>query len=180
MRAVPVGVADALLSLAVAGLCAVKWTTAIEDEWMRNLERRRPDLQGRLATRRDDMRAAIPDWHVPDEAWQAIGLGLKLPDPGDVHVLAAAIAGHADCIVTFNLKDFPARVLEPYGIEAIHPDDFIVAQLDMDEFKALAAFRDMRARKKAPALTAEEFAVAMERNGLVVTASRLRRAAELI
>lgn len=97
-----------------------------------------------------------------------------------MHVLAAAIAGHADCIVTSNLKDFPAGTLQPYGIEAIHPDDFLVAQLDLDEFSALAAFRDMRARKKNPALDVEAFAQALERNGLVATASRLRTAAELI
>lgn len=157
----PVSVADALLSLAVAGLYAAKWTTAIEDEWLRSLERRRPELQGRLGPRRDDMRAAVPD-------------------PGDTHVLAAAVAGHADCIVTANLKHFPAATLAPYGLEAIHPDDFLVAQLDLDEFTALAAFRDMRARKKNPPLDPEGFAQALERNGLVATANRLRLAAELI
>jgi hypothetical protein len=176
----PVSVADALMSLAVAGLYAAKWTTAIEDEWVRNLESARPELQGRLHLRRDGMRAALPDWQVSVLAWQAIAPSLRLPDPDDVHVLAAAIAGHADCIVTSNLKDFPAETLQPYGIEAIHPDDFLVAQLDLDEFTALAAFRDMRARKKGPALNPEEFALALERNGLVATASRLRAAAQLI
>ncbi|HWH74969.1 MAG TPA: PIN domain-containing protein [Methylibium sp.] len=176
----PVGVADALISLAVAGLYAAKWTAAIEDEWIRNLELTRPELQGRLSRRRDDMRTAVPDWEVPVGAWQTLAPCLSLPDPGDVHVLAAAIAGHADCIVTTNLRHFPDDLLRPYGIEAIHPDDFMVAQLDLDEFTALAAFRDMRTRKKNPALNAEEFAEALERNGLVATASRLRAAAPVI
>jgi len=176
----PVGVADALISLAVAGLYAAKWTVAIEDEWVRNLERNRPELQGRLGPRRDDMRAAVPDWEVPAEAWQAIAPYLHLPDPADAHVLAAALAGHADCIVTANLKHFPAAILTPYGLEAIHPDDFLVAQLDLDEFTALAAFRDMRARKKNPPLDPEGFAQALERSGLVATANRLRLAAALI
>ncbi len=176
----PVSVADALISLAVAGLYAAKWTAQIEDEWIRNLELKRPELCGRLSIRRDQMRLTVPDWEIPNEAWQVLAPCLSLPDPDDVHVLAAAIAGHADCIVTANLKHFPDAVLRPYGIEAIHPDDFLVAQLDLDEFTALAAFRDMRERKKNPTLNPEEFAHALERNGLVVTASRLRLAAALI
>ena len=42
---------------------------------------------------------------------------LKLPDPDDRHVLAAAIVGQADLIITFNLDDFPPDELEPFGIE---------------------------------------------------------------
>lgn len=176
----PVSVADALISLAVAGLYAAKWTVAIEDEWVRNLELKRPELQGRLGHRRDDMRTAVPDWEVSIEAWEPVATCLRLPDPGDVHVLAAAVAGHADCIVTNNLRHFPDDLLRPYGIEAIHPDDFLVAQIDLDQFTALAAFREMRERKKSPALNPEEFAEALERSGLVATASRLRAAAPLI
>jgi hypothetical protein len=50
---------------------------------------------------------------------------LKLPDPGDRHVLAAAIAGRAPVIVTWNLKDFPPQDLQPYGVTSQSPDDFL-------------------------------------------------------
>ena len=62
----------------------------------------------------------------------------------------------------------------------MHPDDFIVRQWDLDELAAVAAFKRMRARRKNPVATAEDFAQAMERNGLAATAERLRGAAELI
>jgi predicted nucleic acid-binding protein len=176
----PMAMADALMSLATAGLFAAKWTTRIETEWIRSLEENRPDLQGRLDYRREQMREAVPDWEVDEQAWTICARGLELPDPDDVHVLAAALAGHADCIVTANLKDFPAEVVAQLGIEVIHPDQFIVAQWDLDQLVAVAAFKRMRARWKKPQASAEDFAAAMERGGLPATAQRLREAAELI
>lgn len=137
----PMAMADALMSLAAAGLFAAKWTARIESEWIAALEEKRPDLQGRLDFRRNQMREAIADWEVPEAAWQACAGGLSLPDPDDVHVLAAALAGHADCIVTANLKDFPAEAVGKLGIEVIHPDQFIVAQWDLDQLVAVAAFK---------------------------------------
>ena len=68
----------------------------------------------------------------------------------------------------------------PLGIEIIHPDQFLVAQWDLDQLVAVAAFKRMRARWKKPEATAEDFAAALERAGLPTTAQRLREAAELI
>lgn len=176
----PLAMADALMSLATSGLFAAKWSRRIELEWIRSLEENRPDLKGRLELRRDQMRAAVPDWEVDEPSWLAVAGGLSLPDANDVHVLAAALVGHADCIVTANLKDFPVDITEPLGLEVIHPDQFIVAQWDLDPLAVLAAFKRMRARWKRPQASAEDFAAAMERGGLPATAQRLREAAELI
>jgi hypothetical protein len=95
-------------------------------------------------------------------------------------VIAAAIAGHADCIVTTNLRHFPTTVVAPYQIEVVDPDRFILNQWDLDPLVAVAAFKRMRARWKKPETTAEDFAAAMDRGGLPATAVRLRSAAELI
>ncbi|GBD16360.1 Putative ribonuclease VapC50 [bacterium HR26] len=46
-------------------------------------------------------------------------------EPDDHHVLAVAVKSGAQSIVTFNLGDFPADALEPYGIEAYSPDQFL-------------------------------------------------------
>ena len=107
----PTTVADALMSLSVAGLYAAKWTEAIENEFIAGVERKRPELVGRLGRRRDLMRAAIPDWEVEPATYEALIPSLALPDANDVHVLSAAIAGHADCIVTANLEDFPDEIV---------------------------------------------------------------------
>ena len=176
----PIAVCDALISVAATGIYGAKWTGRIDEEWMRNLQEQRRRPPGTFVFRRDQMRAACPDWEVLPEAWGPLEEQLSLPDPKDRHVLAAAIAGHADCIVTTNLKDFPGRVLGPLGIEALHPDAFLVAQFDLDALRVLPAFKGMRARLQDPSYSASAFADAMERNGLVETAQFLRRALELI
>jgi predicted nucleic acid-binding protein len=113
----PIAMTDSLMSLATAGLFAAKWSTRIEQEWIAALETRRPDLKGKLGFRRDSMREAVPDWQLPDAAWVPLESIFELPDPDDRHVLAAAVAGHADCIVTANLRDFPVEIVSAYGIE---------------------------------------------------------------
>ncbi|UXU87805.1 PIN domain-containing protein [Burkholderia sp. S-53] len=176
----PIAVADSLMSLATTGLFAAKWTRRIEQEWIANLEEFRPQLKGKLGVRRDSMREAVPDWEVVESAWTPLVGNVPLPDPDDQHVLAAALAGHADCIVTANLRDFPAETVSPYGIEVIHPDRFIINQWDLDSIAAMSAFKRMRARWKKPQATPEDFAQALERNGLPATAQRIREAADLI
>lgn len=167
----PLVVCDALMSVASTGIYAAKWTQRIDDEWTRALEEQRGKPAGSFTTRRDCMHASCPDWEVPEAAWTALMPCLNLPDPNAVHVLAAAVAGHADCIVTANLKDFPTDAVEPFGIEVLHPDQFLINQLDLDPFRVLPAFKEMRARLKNPAYGPEVFADALERHGLIQTAS---------
>lgn len=174
-------VIDALMSLALTGLFAAKWTKRIEHEWITNLEQKRPELKGKLEYRRDCMRQAVLDWEVDEAAWQSVAIKIKLPDKNDEHILLAAIAGHADCIVTNNIKDFPKEeILNTFGIEVIDPDDFIINQWDLDNVQVISAFKKMRQRRKKPDESAEEFAATLEKNGLPKTAERLRQAAYLI
>jgi predicted nucleic acid-binding protein len=173
-------IADSLMSIAVTGLFAAKWTQKIEEEWIESLEKNRPDLKGKLATRRDSMREAVPDWEISEAAWNSIASSLTLPDPNDVHVLAAAIAGHADCIVTRNQRDFPASIMDVHGIDILDPDEFIINQWDLENVPVMAAFKGMRARRKKPTESVEDFALTLEKNGLPATAQKIREAAALI
>tara|TARA_Y100000815_G_scaffold255461_1_gene262350 strand:- start:551 stop:1069 length:519 start_codon:yes stop_codon:yes gene_type:complete len=94
------------------------------NEWVRNLAANTPGLpMERLAVTRDRMKAVLPEADVAD--YSPLIAKLELPDPDDRHVLAAAIAGKASVIVTWNLKDFPARHLLPHGVVSQSPDDFL-------------------------------------------------------
>jgi len=97
-----------------------------------------------------------------------------LPDPGDAHVLAAALKTRAAIIVTDNLKDFPAEILGPLNLEARSADDFIADTIALDPGRAVAAVRTMRERFKRPEKTAEVLLLDMEAEGLTETVDVLR------
>ena len=106
--------------------------------------------------------------------------GLTLPDENDRHVLAAAIKGNAQVIVTYNLKDFPEETLKPYGIQAQHPDEFITHLIDLDFYRVCRAVRQHRAAFQNPPKSREEYLEMIEKKGLVSTASLLREMTEPI
>jgi len=97
-----------------------------------------------------------------------------LPDPDDVHVLAAAMKTQAATIVTENLKDFPKHVLAPLNIEARAANAFIADTIALDPGRAVAAIRTMRLRLKRPEKTAEILLLDMEAAGLTETVDVLR------
>lgn len=168
----PAVIRDALLSLHAECFYAAKWTTQIEHEWTSSLLAKRPDLSAaQLAATCEKMHRAVSDWEVAD--YMDLVEGLALPDVDDRHVLAAAIRGHADCMVTLNLDDFPKDYVARFDLEVIHPDDFIFLQFDLDEVSALKAFKGMRGRLRRPAMTPEEFVSSLAQAGLGRTAARL-------
>jgi len=110
---------DLLIRIAQSGTVQAKWTNAILDEMLAALRRNRPDIPaGKLERLRDLMNKAVRDCLVT--GYEPLIEGLKLPDPDDRHVLAAAIKTGAQVIVTRNLKDFPESDLQPWDIEANH------------------------------------------------------------
>ena len=150
----PATLRDLLLSPARDGLFHARWTERIQNEWVRRLLKCRPELEETALRRTCALMAmAVPDSVV--HGWQSIEPGLTgLPDVDDRHVLAATICGHADAIVTFNLGDFPAEALAPFGVEAQHPDDFLLNQPDLSPIAALKSIKAMRAHQRNPQLTA--------------------------
>jgi predicted nucleic acid-binding protein len=169
---------DTLLSLAVEGLYHARWSASIHAEWTRNLLKDKPELIGKLDLLVERMNASVPDCLVTH--YEKLATTIELPDPDDRHVVAAAIVGHADAIVTFNTKDFPSSALQPYGIEVQHPDEFLMNQLQLQEIPALRAIKKMRARWTNPVRPAQELIAAFEKRGLPMTADLLREAVTLI
>ncbi len=74
--------------------------------------------------------------------WTAAIHAERLPDPGDHHILAAAVKAGADVIVTFNLKHFPEESLSPHGVRSSHPDHFVCGLFDQNPDLACNAVRE--------------------------------------
>jgi predicted nucleic acid-binding protein len=169
----PATLRDLLVQLATARFFKAKWTEKIHDEWIRNLLINRPDIQPeQLQKTRDLMSRSVPDSLVV-EFESLIPTLAPLPDPDDAHVLAAAIASQAQVIVTFNLKDFPAEILDRYGILAQHPDQFLLSLMNQDSQQVFRSIEIARNRLKNPPKTFDEYLETLRAQGLVESAARL-------
>lgn len=169
---------DALLSLADAGLYAAKWSADIEREWTENRLAKYPGSEQAIADKARQMCEAIPDCMVT--GYESFIECLELPDPNDRHVLAAAIVGHADAIVTNNLKEFPIEALQAHDIEVQTPDVFIVNQITLHPPAALAALRAMRPRWNNPKHAPETLIHLFEQRGMPLTAVHLLHCLEAV
>jgi hypothetical protein len=169
----PAPLRDFLMNLAITDLFRAKWTDDIHEEWIRNVLKNRPDLtRERLHRTRDLMNSHVRDCLVT--GYQDLIPSLTLPDVDDRHVLAAAIVAGTDVIVTYNLKDFPAAILEQYGIEAQHPDEFITHWIDLAPSVVCEAAKRQRMSLKKPPQSVEDLLSAYERQCLAQTVAELR------
>jgi predicted nucleic acid-binding protein len=158
----PVWLRDALLSVAETEVFQVRWSEQILREAARNIKANRPDLDPAIIDRGfDDARQSFDDAMVT--GYQAL-VPVMSNHSKDRHVLAAAIVGRADVIVTQNLAHFPDRALDPYGIDAQHPDEFLCNQWDLDEEAMAEAIERWRRGLSRPPLTVEQLLEKLERH----------------
>lgn len=161
-----------LMRLALHGLFRARWSARVHDEWISALLRNRPDL----TRERVERTRHLMDTHIQDarvEGYEHRIEALPLPDADDRHVLAAAIHCGARIVVTMNLRDFPDSTLAGFGIEALHPDAFILGLLDNNPADVVATLNRLRTSFKNPPHTAVDLLVDMKRQGLTASADAL-------
>jgi hypothetical protein len=73
---------------------------------------------------------------------------LETVDQKDRHVVAAALKCPCPLILTFNLRHFRAEQLEPLGLRASHPDDYLVILYELDPRRVAASLGEMAGRHK--------------------------------
>jgi predicted nucleic acid-binding protein len=166
----PAYLCDTLLRQAEAGTYRPLWSEAILSELRGTL------VEAGLAPERVDRRVAATTRAFPDALVTGYeGLVPTLNNhPKDRHVLAAAIRGNAEAIVTFNMRDFPDYALKPYAIVAVRPDEFLLDQLELYPGMTIAALEQQAASYKREPRTLAGLLGRLERSGLSGFAARAR------
>lgn len=166
----PAHLRDSLLRLTESGLYRALWSADIIEELQRNLIGvAGPSAVGHLL---GQMTAAFPDAEVA--GYQSLFEGLTC-DPKDRHVLAAAVRANAGAIVTFNTSDFPNHSVEPFALEVVHPDTFLLDLLDLAPGVVIGELnRQASANRRAPKTLSQVLDV-LDRAGVPAFADEVRR-----
>ncbi len=176
---VPSRARDVLLEIASTGAYRPLWSPEILDELERTL-RTLLDKRGTPPEETDayltrlllQMKIAFPGASVT--GCERLVPTIELPDPDDRYVVAAALAGRADVIVTDNLADFPPSAL-PAPLTRQSLDDFLLDELDIHPDLVVKAVRAIAARtgRSGPTLTADDVAIYLRAHGTPAFGERL-------
>ncbi|MBE0454094.1 MAG: PIN domain-containing protein [Roseovarius sp.] len=116
----PTVMREMLLGVAAHGAFTPLWSPRLLAEWQHTAARHGPDARAQAEGEAALMAARWPKGCITYPS--GLEARLYLPDPADIHVLAAAIAGHADGILTLNARDFPRNILAEEGLWRADPD----------------------------------------------------------
>lgn len=168
----PVIIRSALLWLSTEHLFRPLWSEKILEEVRSSLLIKHPHLKpANLDSHIDILAQKFPDAMVREYPLSLVGL--DVPDANDAHVIVTAIIGRADTIVTQNLRDFPDSTMRELGLEAVHPDIFLVNLIDLDPVRAVNSLKNHRNALTKSKPTADEYLYLLNNNGLIQTCARL-------
>lgn len=136
-----------VLDTAATGAFRPLWSERILEEWHRAAARHSDQDEMIAESEIALIKTRFPDAMVTASA--ETSARLHLPDPDDVHVLAAAVDAKADELLTLNLKDFPTRTLSAEGIVRRDPDSFLLEAYHADEASLRTVITDVLERAGA-------------------------------
>ena len=167
----PAHLRDTLLRLAERELYVPRWSFHIRQELIRNIIER--GVSEVAVTRLlDSMLEAFPEADVM--GYESLIESMTCQEK-DRHVLAAAVRAKTPALVTFNIRDFPAASVEKFGVEVVHPDDFLLDLLDLAPRIVIDDLHAQAARNRREPQTWSALLDVLERAGVPKFVSEVRR-----
>jgi predicted nucleic acid-binding protein len=170
----PFSVMDVMLALTEDSVHEVVWTQALLAEWERVVvrEHRRSAMAAAAITAA--IREYFADSEVPESAYAHLVAQMPGSDPDDRVHMAAAIAGGAETIATWNQADFPAEPLAAHGIRVCTPDEYLCLLLDAWPEEVLGTVVRLAGEKRRPPMTPNDLANLLTKAGVPAFAERLQ------
>lgn len=150
---VPAALRDTLLRAAAAGLYSLWFSETILDEVQRTLVNNGFASAASAERLMGNLRSYF--WFAFAEGYESI-VSEMTNDPGDHHVLAAAVKANATIVVTANLRHFPQAALGPHGITGMSPDDFLTMLLQQDAGAFVSIVTQQAADLTSPPLSTRD------------------------
>lgn len=157
---------DVLLCLAEKGFLDVTWSEEVIEEYLRTSK-----SLGRVETAEKICGHANHRFpHATIKGWEEHLDDMVLPDESDRHVIAAAIKGGCEYIVTFNTRDFPPEGMAELDLVAVHPDELLMELVRERPLGVLEVVQGLVFSKARPRRTYDEEIEGLRRCGLVAFA----------
>lgn len=135
------GVCDLLLRLGERPrLIVPRWSAQVLEEVRRTQAERLHWPENLVGSFQREIRQAYP--HAEIAGYEPL-VAQMTNNPKDRHVLAAAIRGECPLILTFNLRHFPAEALAPWGVQASHPQDYLLVLYEMEPGKIVGCLGEI-------------------------------------
>jgi predicted nucleic acid-binding protein len=170
----PFSIMDLMLALTEDSVHEVIWSQALLAEWERVIVREHRRSAASAASVTAAIREFLPECEVPEPAYAHLVEEMPGRDPDDRVHMAAAIAGGAEAIVTWNVEDFPAEPLADRGLRVCTPQLYLSGLLDAWPHEVMATVARLAGEKRRPLLTPEDLIGLLAKAGVPDFAERLR------
>jgi predicted nucleic acid-binding protein len=170
----PFSVMDLMLALTEDSIHDVLWTDRLLDEWERVIVRQLQRSPESAASITAAIREFFADSQVPERDYVDLVDTMPSADPDDRHHIAAAIAGGAQAIVTWNFDDFPSGPLAALGLQVIDPDSYLCSLADQMPDEVTQTVIRLAAEKRRPPKTPHQLADDLTKAGVPMFAAGIR------
>ena len=161
--------------MASEGQIHILWTQEVFDEAKRSLISRFPEDTVKLRLMFDRIMSNFYDNEV--RGYEKIIGTLGCKDKDDEHVLAGAIHGKADVLLTYNTKDFPLKLTR--NLAVTHPDSFLSSWLEANPEIGVLLVSKWLERFENPPIHAKAAADLCDKIDCPMLASFIRRRAKV-